>query len=159
MPKKRIKKKIRKNDNYKFMELYDDLHTVLTWMPLGRMKDINWKDKELVSNLWKWHGEKIMNEWETDPTHAGQRPRIWWHIFTKNEDFKILRYEKYTGLNGKPEPREMWPDGHLETEYPIYEGETAYLKRKNLLEDWELKEIESGKGVFWDESFYLQTDI
>ena len=127
------------------MELYDDLHCVLTWIPLSGMKDIDWEDKKLVSDLWKWHGEKIMNEWRKDPTNAGKRPKIWWHIHTKKEDFKIFRYEKYTDFDGNLEPREMWPDGHIETEYPVYESQTAYLERKGLLEDWEMEYFKKNK--------------
>ena len=59
MPRKRIRSK--KKNSYRFMDLYDDLHCVLTWMPLSGMKDIDWEDKELIGNLWTWHGKKIMN--------------------------------------------------------------------------------------------------
>lgn len=126
------------------MALYDSLHCALTWIDIDRI-NIDWKDQELIRRLWRLHGKVIMEAWRQDPVNAGSRPKIWWHIFTKKEDFKILRYEKHTNLGGEPEPLEIWPDGHLEYEYPIYEGQSAFLKRLNFLEAWEISEFENIK--------------
>ena len=139
MPRKRIKSK--KKNIYRFMELYGDLHCVLTWMPPTGVKDIDWQDKELVRNLWERHGQKIMNEWRTDPTNAGKRPKIWWHIHVKRKDFRILRYEDFVTnavgyYNGKSCTGGEEP---IIAKHPVYESQTAYLDRKGLLEDWEVE--------------------
>lgn len=139
MPRKRIKSK-KKIDSYKKMKLWDSLYTALVWTNLDRI-NLDWTDKKLIKKLWVRHGKFIMETWEQDHTHAGRRPRIWWHVFTEEKDFKILRYEKHMDMSDKkPEPVEL-PDGSIEYEYPVYEGETAYLYRNNLLKDWEIKEL------------------
>jgi hypothetical protein len=118
MVKKRIKSK-RKHDNYRYMKPYDDLYCVLTWMPLDGMEDIDWKDTDLIKQLWEWHGEKIMKLWREE-NKPGTRPKIWWYIHAKPEDFKIIKYK-----NGEP----------------VFESESAFLERNNLLEPWEIKEL------------------
>lgn len=144
MVRKRIKSK-RKTDTFKSMKLWDSLHCALTWIDIDRI-NIDWKDKELIKNLWSRHGKFIMEAWRQDLNNAGSRPRIWWNIFIKPEDFKILRYEKHTNQRGVPEPVEIWPDGHLEHEYPMYEDQTAFLKRNDLVEPWETKALNDKEG-------------
>lgn len=158
MPRKRIKDK--KKINYRIMNLYDDLHCALTGGFFDDIVNIDWNDKELVKNLWEWHGEKIMNEWKNDPTHAGKRPKIFWYIFAKKEDFKILRYEDYVTnavgyYCGEPCTPNEKP---IIRKDPVFESETAYLDRKGLLEPWELeyfknhnKRLEDVCTPFWND--------
>jgi hypothetical protein len=143
--RRRIKsKKKMYTENYKTMKLWDSLYTALVWVDLDRI-NLDWKNKKLIKKLWARHGKFIMEEWEKDPARAGHRPKIFWHIFTEEKDFKILRYEPHLNLNNEPEPVEL-TNGSIEHEYPIYEGETAFLKRNNLLKDFEIQELNDKKG-------------
>jgi len=137
MPKKRIKSK--KKFNYDYLEPYDSLYCALTWIDIDGV-NIDWNDRELIKKLWNLHGEKIMEIWRQDPANAGKRPKIWWYV-NSEKDIKVLRYEKYKNVRGEIEAREI--DGHLTSEYSIYESESSYLKRKGLLESWELEVLSS----------------
>jgi hypothetical protein len=146
MVKKKIKRK-KKNDNYRYMEPYGSLHTVLTWMALDGDQDIDWTDTGLIKQLWEWHGDKIMELWRKE-NRPGTRPKIWWHIHAKPEDFKIIRYEKYMTnsvaiYQGKQVPP---PEGPEYIDEPIFESVSAFLNRKNLLEPWE---VELAKKESW----------
>jgi hypothetical protein len=101
------------------MEPWGSLHTVLTWMPLDGDKDIDWTDTELVKQLWEWHGKKIMDLFRKENRPA-ERPKIWWAVHYKPEDFKIIDHK----------------DGET-----IFESESAFLERHNLLEPWEVEEL------------------
>jgi hypothetical protein len=139
MPRKRIESK-KKIDSYKKMKLWDSLYTALVWTDLDRI-NLDWHNKKLIKELWARHGKFIMKNWEQDHTNAGRRPKIWWHVFTEESDFKILRYEKHMNMSDtKPEPVYI-ADGSLQHEYPVYEGQTAYLYRNNLLSEGEIKEL------------------
>lgn len=139
MSKKRIKSKRRYGD-YRYMEPYGGLHFALYWFDIDRI-NLNWNDKELLKKLWEWHGKKIMELWKNEPAiHTGKRPKIWWHVHAKPEDFKILRYEKLE------EPREYNP-GIFTFQRPIYESQYAYLKRNNLLEPWEIERIKKDRYI------------
>jgi len=145
MPRRRIKSK-KKIDIYRHIRLWDSLHIALTWLDLDRI-NLDWNDTELIKKLWARHGKFIMENWEQDHTNAGRRPKIWWHVFTQEKDFRILRYESHLNLNDEPEPVEL-PDGSIQHKYPVYEGQTAYLYRNNLLKDWEIKEL---KDEYFDD--------
>lgn len=122
MPRKRVKSK-KKNDSYRYMEPYGSLHCALYWVDLDKIK-LDWTDTELINQLWEWHGKKIMELWWKENRPA-QRPKIWWHANVDPKDIKIL--------------------GHKEGK-PVFESESAFLERNNLLEPWE---IEMAKREPW----------
>lgn len=140
------RKRIKFKEKIRSLTLYDSLWCALVWGVDPEEVNINWTDKTLIRKLWRLHGKLIMTAWEQDPSNAGDRPKIWWHIFTKKEDFKILRHEKHRNVNGEPEPVEIWPSGQIEYQYPIFEGKTAVLKKLNFLEAWEISELDDKKG-------------
>ena len=91
MPRRRIKSK-KKIDIYRHMRLWDSLHIALALMDLEKI-NIDWNNRELIKKLWKWHGNKIMDCWFSDISNFGKRPKIWWHIYTKKSDWKVLGSE------------------------------------------------------------------
>ena len=164
MPRKRIKGK-KKKINLRILthDLYESICDKVSLVEMLRDYDYNnvgakysyWfmfdkNDPEKCKEVWDLHKEAVMEKWKLDKNNAGKRPFLWW-VCERPEDIKIIRYEKYKDFNGKPEPREMWPDGHIETEYPIYEGETAYLRRLNLLREDEIKIFDSDELCHRDE--------
>ncbi len=152
MPRKRIKFKGKKVINFNNLteELYEAICSKNSMEELITRKQMFDKNNpDLCKQIWSLHKEEVTSRRKLDKNNAGKRPCLWW-VCERPEDIKILRYDKYTNINGKPEPVEMWPDGHIETEYPIYEGETAYLERLGLLEDWELEVFNSGKLYYKD---------
>ncbi len=158
MPKRRIR--FKKKFNIDYAKLTDDLyeaicHRVSMEEHLGDYKHLGYcehfpgnlnyfylfdkNDPEICRKIWNLHKKAVMEKWKTDPkNNTGSRPFLWW-ICERPEDIRIIRYEKWMdNADKKPEPVEL-PDGSLEYEYPIYEDQTEYLKRLNLLEDWEIK--------------------
>lgn len=163
MPKKRIRFKKKFNVDYAKLteELYESIckYVSLAEM-LGDYEHLGYKygqyfvmfdknDPKACRKIWNLHKKAVMERWKTDD-NAGSRPFLWW-ICERPEEIKIIRYEKYTNLGGEPEPVEIDIKGTLEYEYPIYESETAYLKRLNLLEAWEIKALKERRLHFEEE--------
>lgn len=156
MPKKRIRFKKKFILNYARLteDLYDAICKCVSFEEfLEGYKHLGYKygnyfvmfdknDPKVCRRIWNLHKKAVMEKWKTDPkNNAGRRPFLWW-ICERSEDIKFLRFEKHTNERGEPEPIEdIYPDGHTEFEFPIYESETAYLKRLNLLEAWEIKAL------------------
>lgn len=164
MPRKRIKSKKKLIIDYTKLtdELFESICKKASMSELiGNYKHLGYKygyyfkmfdanNFKVCNEIWDMHKEEVMKRWKLDKNNAGKRPFLWW-VCERPEEIKIIRYDKYTDLQGNPEPLEMWPDGHIETEYPVYEGETAYLRRLNILEDWEIDVFDSDEICYRDE--------
>jgi len=82
-----------------------------------------------------------MNRWKLDKNNAGKRPFLWWIVEApepKRKVKQIRRYYKYP--NGKIIYTGL---GDLKEEVIEEETDKEYLRRLDLLEDWEIKEFEA----------------
>ena len=129
MARKRIKDKKKKYLKYRI--LTDDLLEVICdgYIILNRSDiDIDLTDKKLVKKIWDLHKEKVMKIWSQDPKgKAGRRPKFWWLV-------EASEHRKRLG-------------NKIETQY-------SYLKRLNLLEDWEIEEYKRLREVFGKGNIY-----
>ncbi len=169
MPRKRIKSKKRKVD-IDYRRLTYDLHEAICHKVsmeemLGGYKHLGYfegmgfgrgyyfmfdkNDPKACRKIWDLHKKAVMEKWKTDPkNNAGSRPFLWW-VCERPEDMKIIGSEDYIinsigDINGV----ETVPEGEEPEieKYTIYEDQYAYLKRLNLLEDWEIKALERPPG-------------
>lgn len=158
MVKKRKKGKKKKYIKYEILtsnlfEVICDGYLLLDQSDI----DIDLKDKNLVKEIWNMHKKEVMEIWRSDPKgKAGQRPKFWW-LVEATEPRLTIPYEEYKKLNDRPE----YDPSKIKGEKPkpdlsIYESDRAYLKRLNLLEDWEIEEFKRIKKVFGKGSIYLR---
>jgi len=148
MARKRIKRK-RKYSGYRYMEPYGSLHFALYWFDIDRI-NLDWNDKELIKRLWDWHGEKIMELWRKED-RPGERPKIWWHVHAKPEDFKIIGFREY-------DIAISFKSGKRTIKRIIFKSQYSYLKRNNLLEPWEVEKAEKDPSIRRLEENYLPFD-
>ncbi|MBA7492304.1 hypothetical protein ES702_02853 [subsurface metagenome] len=158
MVKKRKKGKKKKYIKYEI--LTDDLLEVICqgYLLLDRSDiDIDLKDKNLVKEIWNMHKKEVMEIWRLDPKgNAGRRPEFWW-LVEAIEPKLTIPYEEYKKLNDRPEYDPSKIKGEKPLPDPIIqESDRAYLKRFNLLEDWEIEEFKRIRKVFGKGSIYLR---
>ena len=157
MVKKRKKGKKKKYIKYEI--LTDDLLEVICqgYLLLDRSDiDIDLKDKKLVKEIWNMHKKEVMEIWRSDTKgNAGRRPEFWW-LVEATEPRLTIPYEEYKKLNDRPESEPSKIHNEIREELEIYESDYAYLKRLNLLEDWELAEFKRIEKVFGKDSIYLR---
>jgi hypothetical protein len=90
------------------------------------------KSKAELLSFWQKHREAIMQRYMSElqargPLSAGVRPSYYW------AEIKKPRLKTGTRQHGRP-----WPDRNLYVE-DVYETDLQYLRRLNLLQDWELE--------------------
>jgi len=86
--------------------------------------------------LWRQYGKQIFADWMKSQEHPCRRPWGWWKFDAPGQRLVVER-RPYKNMKGEPEPRGMWPDGHIETHYDIIESQEDALERLGLLEPWE----------------------
>ncbi|MBA7615979.1 hypothetical protein ES703_23269 [subsurface metagenome] len=158
MVKKRKKGKKKKYIKYEI--LTSDLLEVICqgYLLLDRSDiDIDLKDKKLVKEIWNMHKKEVMRIWRSDPKgNAGRRPKFWWlveaiepRLTISPKEYKKL-YDRFEYDPSKIKGQKPKPD------LTYFESDYAYLKRLNLLEDWELAEFKRIEKVFGKDSIYLR---
>jgi len=158
MARKRIKGKKKKYLKYEI--LTDDLLEVICdgYILVYREDiDIDLEDKKLIKKIWDLHKEKVMKKWRLDPKgNAGQRPLFFWLVEAKEPRLTISPKE-YKKLNDRPEYDPSKIKGQKpKPDLTYFESDYAYLKRFNLLEDWEIEEFKRRRKVFGKDSIYLR---
>ena len=158
MVKKRKKGKKKKYIKYEI--LTDDLLEVICqgYLLLDRSDiDIDLKDKKLVKEIWNMHKKDVMEIWRSDiKGNAGRRPYFWW-LVEAIEPRLTISPKEYKKLNDRPEYDPSKIKGQKpKPDLTYFESDYAYLKRLNLLEDWELAEFKRIEKVFGKDSIYLR---
>jgi hypothetical protein len=155
MPRKRIKSKQKLIINHKRLtnELYESICKKVSMSELlGDYKHLGYKygyyfkifnasNLEACKEIWNLHKDEVMNRWKLDKNNAGKRPFLWWIVEApepKRKVKQIRRYYKYP--NGKIIYTAL---GDLKEEVIEEETDKEYLRRLDLLEDWEIKEFEA----------------
>lgn len=104
------------------------------------------KDEKRQRALWARYGKKLFEEWIQSKGYACERPAAWWKFDAPGKRL-IIERRPYKNTKGEPEPREMWPDGHIETHYDIIEPQGDALERLGLLEPFEVEFLERLRGL------------
>lgn len=160
MVKKR--KRGKKKKYLKYEILTTDLLEVICdgYLLLDRSDiDIDLKDKNLVKEIWNMHKKEVMEIWSQDPKgNAGHRPKFWW-LVEATEPRLTISPEEYKKLNDRPfrdyDPSKI-KGQKPKPDLTYFESDYAYLKRLNLLLDWEIVEFKRIKKVFGKGSIYLR---
>ncbi|MHB8277491.1 MAG: hypothetical protein ACYDIA_07550 [Candidatus Humimicrobiaceae bacterium] len=159
MPRKRVKSKQKLIINYTKLtgDLYQSICEEVSMEELLDGSDYEntgygngfyyWmfdkKDIEMCKKIWKIHKDEVMKLWKLDKNNVGKRPFLWWKCEAPEPKKKIGRVMRYT-LEKNPEGKSQLfytDSGKLERVRYEIETEEEYLRRLDLLEDWEIKEF------------------
>jgi len=160
MPKKRVKSKQKLTINYNNLteELYEAIcKDVSMFEHLGDYKHLgfeygqyftmfNKNNPKVCKEIWNLHKDEVMARWKNEPGRAGTRPFLWWTVEAPEPRIKITRVEKYN-IDRYSKTAFYCPGGDHEIVKEKLESEREYLTRLNLLEPWEVAELEKDKSI------------
>ena len=157
MPRVRRKIKVRILHEYTDRHIYE-LKTGCCYRFVDGFFDHkkNDTDFEAMKKCWAEIGKKVLADFiEENP---GKRPFAWWK-FSAREPRKLISGIEHPesgfgqGTNereyyyGVPNPISFFCDDRDKTQRPVYETQFEYLKRLNLLTDYEKSLVESGEDI------------
>lgn len=90
---------------------------------------------KICKEIWQRHKNEVMRIWKSDISNSGKRPFTWWIVEAPEPKIKVKRIHKYYKY---PDGQIVYTEaGDLKEERLEEETEREYLKRLNLLEEWE----------------------